>query len=103
MGKTVQSYRMAIEGEMYTWKHFRDSLASEEEKQAFDMLMDYCRLQSMAAQNACKPILFEPMIMSILLEQQKRIRILQKKIDVLLVANLQPNKTENNTESASNA
>jgi hypothetical protein len=62
---------MAIEDEMQTWKQFRLSL-TEEEKEAFDLLMDFCRLQSMAAQNACKPILFEPMMMSILLEQQKQ-------------------------------
>jgi hypothetical protein len=95
MGKTVPSYRMAIEDEMQTWKHFRNTLASEEEKQAFDTMMDYCRMQSMAAQNACKPILFEPMMMSILLEQQKRIRTLQRKIDALLIANLEPNQPDN--------
>jgi hypothetical protein len=87
MGKTVPSYRMAIEEEMQTWKHFREALSSEEQ-QAFDLMMDYCRMQSMAAQNACKPILFEPMVMSILLEQQKKIKTLQRKIDALLVANL---------------
>jgi hypothetical protein len=79
---------MAIEDEMQTWKHFRNSLTSEEEKQAFDLMMDYCRLQSMAAQNACKPILFEPMMMSILLEQQKSIKTLQRKIDAMLVSSL---------------
>jgi hypothetical protein len=100
MGKTVPSYRMAIEAEMRTWKHFRDTLASEEEKQTFDLMMDFCRMQSMAAQNACKPILFEPMVMSILLEQEKRIKTLQRKIDALLIANLQVN--ENATESAPN-
>jgi hypothetical protein len=93
MGKTVPSYRMAIEEEMQTWKHFRNTL-SDEEKQNFDLMMDYCRLQSMAASNACKPILFEPMVMSILLEQQKRIRTLQRKIDALLVANLQTNENK---------
>jgi hypothetical protein len=92
LGKTVPSYRMAIEVEMQTWKHFRNTLVGEEEKQAFDLMMDYCRMQSMAAQNACKPVLFEPMVMSILLEQQKRIRTLQRKIDTLLVAALQPHE-----------
>jgi hypothetical protein len=77
MGKTVPSYSMAIEEEMQTWKHFREALSSEEQ-QAFDLMMDYCRMQSMAAQNACKPILFEPMVMSILLEQQKRSSVAEK-------------------------
>jgi hypothetical protein len=87
MGKTVPSYRMAIEDEMQTWKQFRLSL-TEEGKEAFDIMMDYCRTQSMAASNACKPILFQPMMMSILLEQQKQIKTLRRKIDALLVSSL---------------
>ncbi len=88
MGKTIPSYRMAIECEIAAWKPFRDALPSQEEKEAFDQVMDMCRTQSAAASNACKPILFEPMTMSIILELQKRIRTLQRKIDALLVASL---------------
>lgn len=78
VGKTVPTYRMAIEEEIAHWKAFRNSLPSDEEKQAFDEIMDMCRIQAMAGSNACKPILFEPMTMSILLGQQKRIRQLEK-------------------------
>ena len=88
MGKTVPSYRMALEGEIAQWKSFRNSLPSEADKEAFDRIMDYCRVEAMAGSNACKPIIFEPMAMSIILEQEKRIRILQRKIDALLVASL---------------
>ena len=88
MGKTVPSYRIAIEDEIGRWKGFRAGLPSEEEKQAFDELMDLVRGNAMAGGNACNPILFEPMAMSILLGQQKRIRTLQKKIDALLIAAL---------------
>jgi hypothetical protein len=88
MGKTVPTYRMAIEGEIANWKGFRDALASSEEKEAFDQVMDLCRVQAMAGSNACSPILFEPMVMSVLLGQQKMIRTLQRKIDTLLVATL---------------
>ena len=79
---------MAIESEIHNWKSFRDALPSEEEKQAFDSIMDLCRSQAMAGSNACKPILFEPMVMSVLLGQQKQIRTLQRKIDALLVSTL---------------
>jgi hypothetical protein len=88
MGKTVPTYRMAIECEIANWKAFRDALTSEDEKQAFDTIMDLCRIQAMAASNACKPILFEPMVMSVLLGQQKQIKTLQRKLDALLIANL---------------
>lgn len=92
-GKNIPSYRMAIESEIHNWKGFRDALASEEEKQAFDTIMDLCRVQAMAGSNAYKPILFEPMVMSVLLGQQKMIRALQRKIDALLVAQLRIDST----------
>jgi len=87
MGKTVPSYRMALEWEIYNWKPFRDSLVGEEEK-AFDAVMDQCRSQATASSNACNPVLFQPMVMSVLLEQQKKIKTLQRKIDALLVSKL---------------
>jgi hypothetical protein len=94
VGKTVPTYRMAIEDEIHNWKGFRDALASEAEKAAFDQVMDLCRMQAMAGSNACNPILFEPMVMSVLLGQQKMIRTLQRKIDALLVATLPIEKAE---------
>jgi hypothetical protein len=93
MGKTVPTYRMAIEDEIHRWKGFREGLHSNEEKQAFDEVMDMCRMFASEASNTCNPLLFEPMTMSILLGQQKRMRILQRKIDALLVANLQVKKS----------
>ena len=58
---------MAIECEIASWKSFRDKLTSEEEKQAFDEVMDMCRMQAAAGSSATNPIPFEPMIMSVLL------------------------------------
>jgi len=49
MGKTVPSYRIALEDEIYKWKDFRNALANEEEKTAFDDLMDMCRNLASAA------------------------------------------------------
>jgi hypothetical protein len=36
MGKTVASYRIALEWEISHWKQFRNAMSSEEQKQAFD-------------------------------------------------------------------
>jgi hypothetical protein len=94
MGKTVPLYRIAIESEIASWKGFRDGLTTEEEKQAFDEVMDMCRMQAAAGSCATNPILFEPMIMSVLLGQQKRIRQLQRKIDALLISMLPIEKNE---------
>ena len=85
MGKTVPSYRMALEFEIAVWRGFRKTLQSDEEKQAFDELMDMCRINAMAAGNACTPIVFEPMVMSILLGHQKKLRRFESKLNLIKV------------------
>ena len=84
MGKTVPSYRMALEFEIHRWKGFRNALPNEKEREAFDMLMDMCRNNGMASGNACNPIIFEPMVMSIMLAQQKRLWELEYKLNDVL-------------------
>ncbi len=71
MGKTVESYRMAIEDEIARWKGFEKALRTED-REAFEALMDACRNFASAGSNAVQPVIFEPMVMSILLSQQKR-------------------------------
>ena len=82
MGKTVESYRMAIEDEINRWKGFEKALRTED-REAFEALMAACRSYASAGSNATQPILFEPMVMSILLFQQKRIRQLEKKLNAI--------------------
>jgi len=82
VGKTVESYRMAIEDEIRRWNSFAKALRKED-KEAFDSLMDTCRSYASAGSNATKPVLFEPMVMSILVSQQLRIQKLEKKLDEL--------------------
>jgi len=80
MGKTVESYRMALEDEICRWNGFAKALRSED-KEAFDELMDACRSFASAGSNATQPILFEPMMMSVLVSQQKKLRRLEKALD----------------------
>ena len=82
MGKTVESYRMAVEDEIRRWNGFAKALRRED-REAFDALMDACRSYASAASNATKPILFEPMIMSILVSQQTSLQKLKKEVDDL--------------------
>ncbi len=81
MGKTVESYRMALEEEIARWKGFEKALRIED-KEAFEALMDACRGFASAGSNATQPILFEPMVMSILLFQQKKLLRLEKELNV---------------------
>jgi hypothetical protein len=82
MGKTVESYRMALEDEISRWSGFVKALRIED-KIAFDALMDACRNHASAGSNATNPILFEPMVMSILLSQQVKITRLEKALDAV--------------------
>jgi len=77
MGKTIESYRMAIEDEIRRWSGFAKALRTED-REAFEALMDACRNLASAGSNATQPILFEPMVFSILVSQQKQITRLQK-------------------------
>jgi hypothetical protein len=72
MGKTVPSYRMALEMEVERWKRFREALTSQG-REAFDEMMDLCRGNASAAGNACNPIIFYPMLTSIVLGHERKI------------------------------
>ena len=82
MGKTVASYRMALDREVQRWSVFARALRKED-RAAFEQLMDICRNYASAGSNATRPVLFEAMVMSILLHQQK---ILNKLEELLAIS-----------------
>jgi hypothetical protein len=82
MGKTVESFRMALEGEISQWRGFVRALR-QADREAFEELMDMCRGFASESSCATNPIVFEPMVMSILLGQQKKIRQLENKLNLL--------------------
>ena len=82
MGKTIESYRMALEDEIRRWNGFAKALRTED-KEAFETIMDACRMFASAGSNATQPILFEPMVISILLYQQKKLNQLEKVLDAI--------------------
>ena len=82
MGRTVESYRIALEDEIHRWNGFAKALRAED-KEAFEALMDACRSSASAGSNATQPIIFEPMVMSILLFQQKKLQKLEKELNAL--------------------
>lgn len=82
MGRTVESYRMALEEEIRRWNGFAKALRSTD-RIAFDELMDACRNFASAGSNATQPILFEPMVLSILLFQQQKLQKLEKRLDAV--------------------
>ena len=93
MGKTVPTYRMALESEINRWSGFAKALRKND-KEAFDDLMDICRSYASESSNATNPIIFEPMVMSMLLAQQEEIRELDKKLGAIMAKHT-PNIQQN--------
>jgi len=82
MGRTVPSYRQALEAEIERWKTFRKGLRNKD-AEAFDQMMNACRMFASAGSMATRPILLEAMVMSILLHQEKAIMEIKEKLDKL--------------------
>ncbi|MDH5663935.1 MAG: hypothetical protein OEY90_05665 [Candidatus Bathyarchaeota archaeon] len=80
MGRTVPSYRQALEAEIERWKGFRKGLRNKD-AEAFDRMMNACRLFASAGSMATRPVLLEAMFMSILLHQEKAIMEIREKLD----------------------
>jgi hypothetical protein len=79
MGKTIESYRIALDTEIQTWNGFAKALRSDD-REAFERMTDACRNHASAGSNATRPEVFESMVMSILLEQQKTLMRLEKEL-----------------------
>ena len=77
MGKTVESYRMALDREVQRWSGFSRAL-QKVDRDVFEQLIDVCRNYASAGSNSVRPVLFEPMVLSILIDQQKTLNRLKK-------------------------
>jgi len=89
MGKTIPSYRVALDKELQRWIGFARALRKKD-RVAFEQLMDACRNYASAGSNATRPVIFESMAMSILLHQQKTLNKLEKDIDAIRKKRCQP-------------
>jgi len=79
LGKTVPSYRMALENEIKKWDGFSKALRNDD-REAFEQMMNACRNYASAGSNATRPVLLEAMFMSILLAQQKALTEIKRDI-----------------------
>ena len=78
-GRTVPSFRPALEHEIESWKDFKRALRPEDQE-AFNKLMNFARIHSDAGSMSARPMLSEVLFISFALEQQKEIEMLEKKI-----------------------
>jgi hypothetical protein len=61
-----------------------------DDREAFERLTDACRNHASAGSNATRPEVFEAMVMSVLLEQEKRLIRLEKEFSAAKQQRVQP-------------
>jgi hypothetical protein len=82
MGRTVPSFRPALEHEIESWNNFKRALRPEEQK-IFNKLMNYARIHADAGSMSARPMLSEILFISFAVEQEKRIKMLEEKLKEL--------------------
>ena len=82
MGRTVPSFRPALEHEIESWKDFKRALRPEEQK-IFDKLMNFARIHADAGSLSARPMLSEVLFISFAVEQEKKIEMLEEKVEEL--------------------
>lgn len=75
---------MALDREVQRWSGFARALRKED-RAAFEQLIDICRNYASAGSNATRPVLFEAMVMSVLLHQQKLLNKLEKELNAVSI------------------
>ncbi len=79
MGRTVPSFRPALEHEIESWKDFKRALRPEDEK-VFSKLINFARVHADAGSLAARPLLSEVLFFSFAIEQEKRIELLERRL-----------------------
>lgn len=78
MGRTIPSFRLACVAEELRWRKFRSGLSRDDRKK-FDEMFSTSRLYNSACANSARPIVLECIIMSVILNDFKRVTSLMEK------------------------
>jgi hypothetical protein len=82
LGRTVPSYRQALETEIVRWEGFRKALR-DKDLEAFERIVNACRMYASASSMATRPILAEAMFMAALLSQQRELMEISESLERL--------------------
>jgi len=77
MGRTIPSFRLACMAEELRWRKFRSRLSKDDRKN-FDEMFSTSRLYNSACANSARPIILECILMSIILNDFKRLDLMKK-------------------------
>ena len=79
MGRTLTTFRQLVWQEIEAWSRYRRALRAEDQ-QALDLLFAAARKHSAAGAYFARETPFDVMVLSMLLEQQKQLLLLQQKV-----------------------
>lgn len=82
MGRTVLSFTRELYREEESWKPFRRALRKED-RELFDELFAAARYHTAACTCAGRPVPFDAILMSILVEERRAVRDLSRRLDEL--------------------
>lgn len=82
MGRTVPTFTNLIDAELTSWSKFRRGLRKEDQD-VFDEIFRAAKLHLAENFYAMRAVPFESMMMSIIIEQQKKIKKLEKEVERL--------------------
>jgi hypothetical protein len=82
MGRTLATFTQLVQEEIDSWSRYRRALRREDQ-QAFDALFAAARHHAPAGAYLARETPFEVMLLSMLIEQQKHVVILQQKVTIL--------------------
>src|SRR5215203_367088 len=80
MGRTIPSFRIALDTEKADWKSFRNALDKSERKE-FDDMFDIAQLYISACSNSVLLVPLHPIIMSILFHHYKELIQLRSEVE----------------------
>lgn len=82
MGRTLATFTQLVQQEIDSWSRYRRALRREDQ-QALDALFAAARHHAPAGAYLARETPFEVMLLSMLIEQQKHVVILQQRVTIL--------------------
>src|SRR5215213_8567209 len=91
MGRTLPSFRIALDMEKADWKPFRNALDKSERKE-FDDMFDIPRLYLSACSNSVQLVPLHPIIMSIIFHHYKELTQLLSEVEQIEMTRVKSSK-----------
>ena len=82
MGRTLATFTQLVQQEIDSWSRYRRALRREDQE-ALDVLFAAARHHTSAGAYLARETPFEVMLLSMLIEQQKHVVMLQQKVMIL--------------------